>query len=299
MAKNVRGTFRAGKRFRWNQRRRGQATLLAALDASRIHTGRELLGFEQDESAVHALCKDGSRASGTLPIGADGLHSVVRRQLLGHTPLRYAGYTSWRGVAPVAGLSPAHEVIEILGRGLRFGIVPIASNETYWFAVANAAAGGSDPDHRATLLERFAGFGEPVRALLEATPAERILRTDIHDRKPVSSWSNGRVCLLGDAAHPTTPNLGQGGCMAIEDAVVLAHSLATHARLEDTLHAYEQKRIEHTSRIVNASWQFGRVAQLEGRFATWLRDLALRAAPASQSDQRALARKRALLAGMI
>ena len=165
---------------------------------------------------------------------------------------------------------------------MRFGIVPIADDETYWFAVANAPAGGSDPDHRATVLERFEGFGEPVRALVEATPEERILRTDISDRKPVSNWSRGRVCLLGDAAHPTTPNLGQGGCMAIEDAVVLAHYLTKHARVADALRAYQQKRASHTAKIVNASWQFGRVAQLEGRFTTWLRDLALRATPASQ-----------------
>ncbi|HYP98327.1 MAG TPA: FAD-dependent monooxygenase [Polyangiaceae bacterium] len=262
-------------------RARLQATLLDAIDAARVHTGRELTGFEQDEQTVHALFSDGSRASGALLIGADGLHSAVRRQLLGDTPLRYAGYTSWRGVTPIGGLSPAHEVIEIWGRGLRFGIVPIADNETYWFAVANAPAGEKDAD-RATLLERFAAFGEPARALLEATPSERILRTDIHDRKPVSTWSKARVSLLGDAAHPTTPNLGQGGCMAIEDAVVLAHCLNKHATLAEALGAYERKRVEHTSKIVNASWQFGRIAQLEGSFSTWLRDLALRATPESQ-----------------
>jgi 2-polyprenyl-6-methoxyphenol hydroxylase-like FAD-dependent oxidoreductase len=263
-------------------RARLQATLLGAVDAARIHTSRELLRFEQDEQRAHALFKDGSRASGTLLVGADGLHSAARRQLLGETPLRYAGYTSWRGVAPLGGLSPAHEAVEIMGRGLRFGIVPIADDETYWFAVANAPAGGSDADHRATVLERFAGFGEPARALVDATPAERILRTDISDRKPVSNWSRGRVCLLGDAAHPTTPNLGQGGCMAIEDAVVLSHCLTKHAVLAEAVRAHERKRMSHTAKIVNASFQFGRVAQLEGRFATWLRDLALRATPASQ-----------------
>jgi 2-polyprenyl-6-methoxyphenol hydroxylase-like FAD-dependent oxidoreductase len=262
-------------------RARLQATLLAALDGSHVHTGRELVGFEQEKAVVHARFKGGSRATGALLVGADGLHSVVRRQLLGDTPLRYAGYTSWRGVAPVAGLSPAHEAIEIWGRGLRFGIVPIAADETYWFAVANEPAGGSGAE-RTMLLERFAGFGEPVRALLEATPAERILRTDIQDRKPVSSWSSGRVCLLGDAAHPTTPNLGQGGCMAIEDAVVLAHCLTKCANLGEALRAYEKKRVERTAKIVSASWQFGRIAQLEGRVVTWLRDLALRATPASQ-----------------
>jgi 2-polyprenyl-6-methoxyphenol hydroxylase-like FAD-dependent oxidoreductase len=264
-------------------RARLQATLLGALQASRIHTGRALVGYEQDEHGVHALFGDGSRASGALLIGADGLHSATRRQMLGDTPLRYSGYSSWRGVAPLAG--PAHEVIEIWGRGLRFGIVPIADAETYWFAVANAKAGEADAD-RPMLLQRFASFGEQGRALLEATPQDCILRTDIQDRKPVSTWSEGRVCLLGDAAHPTTPNLGQGGCMAIEDAVVLGHCLTKHAAFADAFSAYQQKRVEHTRKIVEASFQFGRIAQLEGRFTTWLRDLALRATPESQIRDR-------------
>src|SRR6478736_4729005 len=262
-------------------RARLQATLLAAVDETRIHTGRELVSYEQDEYAVRAHFSDGSQASGALLIGADGLHSATRRQLLGDTPLRYAGYTSFRGVAPVGGLSPAHEAIEIWGRGLRFGIVPIADGETYWFAVANGPAGEKDAD-RAMLIERFASFGETVHAMLELTPEERVFRTDIHDRKPVSTWSSGRVSLLGDAAHPTTPNLGQGGCMAIEDAVVLAHHLVKQSSLADALKAYERKRVRHTTKIVYASWQFGRIAQLEGSFSTWLRDVALRATPASQ-----------------
>lgn len=261
-------------------RARLQATLLGAIDATHVHTGREVVGFEQDSHAVHALFSDGSRASGALLIGADGLHSATRRQLLGDTPLRYAGYTSWRGVAPVAAANP-HEVFEIWGRGLRFGIVPIADDETYWFAVANAPAGEKDAQ-RGMLLQRFAGFGESARAILAATPEERIFRTDISDRKPVSTWSQGRVSLLGDAAHPTTPNLGQGGCMAIEDAVVLAHCLGKHDTFTSALQAYERKRVPHTTKIVDASWQFGRIAQLEGGFTTWLRDLALRATPQSQ-----------------
>ncbi|MEP7049201.1 MAG: FAD-dependent monooxygenase [Pseudomonadota bacterium] len=90
------------------------------------------------------------------------------------------------------------------------------------------------------------------------------------------------MSLLGDAAHPTTPNLGQGGCMAIEDAVVLAHCLTKFTQQGEALRAYEKRRVERTAKIVNASWRFGRVAQLEGRLATWFRDLALRATPASQ-----------------
>lgn len=263
-------------------RARLQALLLAELDPQRVHTGKALASYEEAAAAVRISFSDGSSTSGALLVGCDGLNSVVRRQLLGDTPLRYSGYTSWRGVAPAAGFGAAHEVVEIWGRGLRFGIVPIADNDTYWFAVANETAGGSDVDSRATVLERFTCFGEAARALVEATPREQVLRTDIYDRQPVPSWSKGAITLLGDAAHPTTPNLGQGGCMAIEDAVVLAHYLSQADRLSEALARYERKRVAHTAKIVNASFQFGRIAQLDGRLSTWFRDLALRLTPQSQ-----------------
>jgi 2-polyprenyl-6-methoxyphenol hydroxylase-like FAD-dependent oxidoreductase len=264
-----------------------QSTFLQTLEERRIHTGKAIAGFEQDQTGVRLRFEDGTHSSaGALLIGADGLRSAVRRQLLADGAPRYAGYTSWRGIAPLAGLTPAREILEIWGRGLRFGIVPLGPDETYWFAVANAPAGEVDVDSRAVVLKRFAHFSDPVLALVRATPADRILRTDIQDRKPVRSWSTGRVALLGDAAHPTTPNLGQGGGMAIEDAVVLAHCLSSSGGLAAALLAYQAKRVKRTTAIVNASWQFGRLAQLEGGVSCWVRDLALRATPGSVIQRR-------------
>jgi 2-polyprenyl-6-methoxyphenol hydroxylase-like FAD-dependent oxidoreductase len=133
---------------------------------------------------------------------------------------------------------------------------------------------------------------DPVRAVIEATPSESVLRTDIHDRVPVSSWSRGRVTLLGDAAHPTTPNLGQGGCMAIEDAVTLAHALSSQPDVARAFALYEERRVARTARIVDDSFKFGKIAQLEGRFSTWLRDLLLSATPESVVRARMLAAAR-------
>jgi len=262
-------------------RGRLHTVLLGALDAQRLHLGRAVRGFEQDEQGVRAVFEDGSRStSGGLLVGADGLRSAVRAQLFGDSAPRYAGYTSYRGVAPCAGLAPK-EIIEIWGRGLRFGAVSLGPDETYWFAVANAPAGERDADPRATVLTRFARFAEPVLSIVRATPAEAVFRTDIEDRPPIATWSRDRVTLLGDAAHPTTPNLGQGGSMAIEDAVVLAHCLSLSATLPDALVAYEHARVARTMTIVNASFRFGRLAQMENGFACWLRDLALRSTPQS------------------
>jgi 2-polyprenyl-6-methoxyphenol hydroxylase-like FAD-dependent oxidoreductase len=252
-----------------------------ALERTRVSLGKQCTGFDDDGNGVTAHFADGSSERGDLLVGADGLHSAVRRALFGDEPPRYAGYTSWRGIAPPTPGVEEGRGAEIWGRGLRFGYATIGAGEIYWFAVANAPEGGRDDDARRAVLERFQGFCEPVMALVEATPQERVFRTDICDRPPIASWSRGRVTLIGDAAHPTTPNLGQGGCMAIEDAVTLAHCLATSDSHEAAFSAYERLRVAHSTRIVEASWKFGRIAQLEGAVSTALRNFLMRLTPAS------------------
>jgi len=263
------------------QRARLHDAFARSLEKTPVRLGRECVGFDDDGTGVTVRFADGTSERASLLVGADGLHSAVRRALLGDAPLRYAGYTSWRAIAPrVPGVSDGCGA-EIWGRGLRFGYVPVNANEIYWFAVANAPEGGRDDDAHAFVAERFADFCAPAPALVAATPKERVFRTDIHDRPPITSWSRGRVTLLGDAAHPTTPNLGQGGCMAIEDAVTLAHYLATKGSYDAAFAAYETKRVARTSRIVEASYKFGRIAQLDGAVSTALRNLVMRATPAS------------------
>jgi 2-polyprenyl-6-methoxyphenol hydroxylase-like FAD-dependent oxidoreductase len=158
-------------------------------------------------------------------------------------------------------------------------MVDIGFGEIYWFAVADAPPGGVDGDVRTELRARFGGWHAPVPAVLEATPAERILRTDIFDREPIARWHHGRVVLLGDAAHPMTPNLGQGAAQAIEDAGALAASLAAAATLEDGLLRYESARVRRTRAFVQASRRFGEVAQWRHPLAVLARDLLMRLTP--------------------
>jgi 2-polyprenyl-6-methoxyphenol hydroxylase-like FAD-dependent oxidoreductase len=154
----------------------------------------------------------------------------------------------------------------------------------YWFAVADAPPGGTSraDDVVDELSLRFAGWHKPIAAILEATPAEKIVRTDIADRAPLARWSAGRVVLLGDAAHPMTPNLGQGGCQAIEDAVVLDACLAAHdADLPAALADYQRRRVARANRVVVESRRIGAVAQWSNPVAVALRSALLRATPAS------------------
>lgn len=269
-------------------RARLQEALLRGLDGVPVRRGSAVQSYEQDAERVTAVLADGRREPGALLVGADGLRSAVRTRLAGETPLRYAGYTSWRGIADIDGVVPEGEVKEMWGRGARFGYAAIAPGEVYWFAVVNAPEGAQDERPLDVVRERFGGFAAPVPALLAATKPERVLRTDIHDRLPLARWSDGRVTLLGDAAHPTTPNLGQGGCMAIEDAVVLAHELHAADSLARALERYEERRLARTSGIVEASYRFGKVAQLESRAGIWGRNALLRLTPASAVQERLL-----------
>jgi 2-polyprenyl-6-methoxyphenol hydroxylase-like FAD-dependent oxidoreductase len=259
-------------------RARLQEVLREGLGGATLELGAEVERYEVDEGGVTVLLRGGRRVRGALLVGADGLYSAVRRTLLGETPPRYSGYTSWRGIAEV-GATPPEEVAEMWGPGARFGFAGIGKGEVYWFAVLNAKPGEREPNSLAVVRQHFASFADPVSALLASTPSERVFRTDIHDRVPVASWSRDRVTLLGDAAHPTTPNLGQGGCMAIEDAVTLAHALEHAPSFSAAFADYERKRVARTTRIVNASFRFGQLAQLENRLAIAVRNWLLRLTP--------------------
>jgi hypothetical protein len=168
---------------------------------------------------------------------------AVQRGSLARAELRLASLFAMLASA----VNALHAVAEIWGSGARFGFAGIGHGETYWFAVLDAPPGEKDDHPLETVKRHFARFPPPVPALLAATPPDQVLRTDIHDRLPVSTWTSGRVTLLGDAAHPTTPNLGLGGCMAIEDAVVLAYALSHATSSMEALAVYENERVSRTT----------------------------------------------------
>jgi 2-polyprenyl-6-methoxyphenol hydroxylase-like FAD-dependent oxidoreductase len=268
-------------------RARLHAILLDAAGGAR--TGAEVVSVDERGRHVHAVLAGGGSHQADLLVGADGQRSVVRAGLVGDGEPVYAGYTSWRGVAPAGAVDTGGRSTEAWGRGQRFGVVPLGGGETYWFATANAPAGGRDGDVVAELSARFAGWHDPIPQLLAATPAAHIVRTDIADRPVITRWHRGRIVLLGDAAHPMTPNVGQGGCQAIEDAVVLDDCLAASADLEAALAAYEERRVMRANGIVTAARRLGAVAQWQSPAACWLRGLALRLVPAAAARRQMLA----------
>ncbi len=261
-----------------------RADLLAILSApvkDAIRFDHECIEFRQENEAVVARFANGAEARGDVLVGADGIHSVVRAKLHQNESVRYAGYTAWRCVTKfdAAGVVTG----ETWGQGRRFGLIPMSGGLVYWFATKNAPPGQTDAPGQAkqNLLELFRGWHHPIPALLSASPESAILRNDIVDRDPLPAWGAGRTTLLGDAAHPMTPNLGQGGCQGIEDALVLARSLQSVHPVEAALRDYEARRIARTTPLVLRSRQFGVIGQLENPLARRLRDFVLRSAPAT------------------
>ena len=252
------------------------AALASHLPSGAAHYGHECVAVENVETRPRVRFANGHTDEADAVIGADGIRSVIRTAILGPEEPRYSGYTCWRGVCPrPAGVEPGY-IGEWWGRGKRLGITTIPGDRVYWFAVLNAPPNWHIPDERAHLLAAFAGWAEPGPTMLASTIGTQLLRNDIIDRPPARTWSTGRVGVIGDAAHPTTPNLGQGGCMAIEDAVVLARHLATNPDPARALEAFTAERFKRTAAIVNESWKFGRLAQKEGALTCWLRDAAIR-----------------------
>ncbi len=253
--------------------------LACCLGAEHIQLGRACAGLAQNEDGVTVTFANGEAVQGDALVGADGLHSVVRTCLGHREKPRYSGYTAWRAVVPfdtstmVAG--------ETWGRGRRFGMVPVQGNRVYWYATNNETQGGTDAPGgaRSRLLALFRGWHSPIEDLIRAARDSEILRNDICDRNPVASWGTGRVTLLGDAAHPMTPNLGQGACQAIEDALELAARLALEPAVTPALRRYESLRMARTASIVLTSRRIGDLCQVESPILCGLRDLAMRLTP--------------------
>lgn len=248
-----------------------------------LHLGKRCLDAVEDETGITLRFEDGSEARADLAVAADGIHSRLRDRTLGPVCLRYAGQTCYRGIARHRAGDLVQTCREIWGGRLRFGFSSLSPDEVYWFAPMTAPARMTvEPERLKTwLLETYAAFPDPVGSLLHDTPDERIIQTDLYDFPPLDRWSSGRLVLIGDAAHAMTPNLGQGGAQAIEDAWALARCLADcQGRWAEAFQTFYRERQARTRWIASTAWQLGKLAHIENPIARAVRNLALTYTPA-------------------
>jgi 2-polyprenyl-6-methoxyphenol hydroxylase-like FAD-dependent oxidoreductase len=263
--------------------------LVDASTAATLRTGHQVTSVSQGRDAA-TVRYDGPDGPGTataeVVVAADGVNSRLRATLFpDHPGPTYAGYRTWRGLLP-APATPAIPIgaaaTETWGRGRRFGIVPLADGQLYWYATASLPSRSPAEDGLADLAAAYRGWHAPIPQVLAATPPQALLRHDIyHLQTPLRRFAAGRVALLGDAAHALTPDLGQGACLALEDAVTLAVAIGGQADVPAALAAYDQARRARTQRLVRASWTAGRIAQWRNPLAAGLRDTLARLLPPS------------------
>jgi 2-polyprenyl-6-methoxyphenol hydroxylase-like FAD-dependent oxidoreductase len=256
----------------------------AASAGARLRLGIAVQGYRNDGELVRVSLSDGSTLGADLLVAADGIRSAIRQHLLGDGPPQYRGYTSVRGRTLGSRLYP--QALVANGRGIQLFVAPVAGNTLYWTAKITAPPGVWPEKGRGgalrALAEMLAGWHEPLVELITGADPGEITVTDIYDRQPAPRWVDGRVVLLGDAAHPMTPALGQGANMALEDAVVLADTLRSRGAIDgrgdvgEALRAYERRRIARTSHVVLLSRRQGALDQGAGRLRSLVRNASMR-----------------------
>lgn len=235
-----------------------------ALKPEAIHLSSRISGFEHTDSGAALLFENGDRVEGDVVVGADGVHSAMRREMFGLGEPRFTGCVAWRGLVSIEKL-PAHLlrpvgtnwigpgghiVHYLLRRGEIFNFVAVVERDD-WKVESWTERGSSEECAR-----DFAGWHEDVQAIIGAL--ESPFKWALLGREPMERWSIGHATLLGDACHPTLPFLAQGAGMAIEDGFVLARCLEAYDDVPTALIAYENARIERTARIVRGSAENGR-----------------------------------------
>ncbi|WP_312210494.1 FAD-dependent urate hydroxylase HpxO [Acinetobacter variabilis] len=220
-----------------------------------IQLGKKMIELQEQEDGVLVKFADGTEIKTDLLIGADGTHSITRAYVLGEqVSRRYAGYVNWNGLVEISEkLTPADQWTTFVGQGKRVSLMPVADGKFYFFFDVPLPVGleNNRAEYKTLLKQYFEGWCAPVQHLIDALDEQKTNRVEIHDIEPFAQFYKGRVVIVGDAAHSTTPDIGQGGCQAMEDAIYLARSLQINTLgLEDALKRYQNKRNERANELV-------------------------------------------------
>jgi 2-polyprenyl-6-methoxyphenol hydroxylase-like FAD-dependent oxidoreductase len=264
-----------------------QSVLAEVVSPRSIHLNHTFSHLEQRRNSVLLHFENGASAEAHLVVACDGIHSAVRKSLGLKNKLTNRPYSVWRGMTNInseneashLGLEHDGDFSESYGRGTRFGILRLGPGRIHWYAVANNSLLPHDLSERAALQKLFTGWHAPIPQLIEN--AESAICTKVQDRLSTLPWVVGRIAMLGDAAHPISPNFGQGACLAIEDAVVLAACLQASDNLRRALRRYEHSRYPRCLEILFMSREAGRFAQFQNRALVHLRKYFIKLAPLS------------------
>lgn len=248
--------------------RRDLQTMLVEAFPGEVKLDHKCIGVEENETGITATFENGHQATGDLLVAADGVRSILRTYVLGEeVQPKYGGYINWNGlVAADEDLAPKNSWAIYVGDHKRASLMPVAGDRFYFFFDVPLPKGTpANPDNYKTeLREHFQGWAKPVQLLIDRLDPYAVARPEIHDVGPIERFVRGRVALLGDSAHATCPDLGQGGCQAMEDGLVLTNYLiTTNLGVEYALKRYEMERKERANAVVQKARS--RAEQIHGK----------------------------------
>jgi 2-polyprenyl-6-methoxyphenol hydroxylase-like FAD-dependent oxidoreductase len=257
-----------------------QKALFEQLPPDVVTFGAEVQSLEQSADTVSVHLTGGPVVTAKMVVGADGIRSHMRTPAALGGAIRYSGSSSYRAIARSTRLLPPeqdHDAYEIWGKGCRLGFSKINADDYYWYMTFDSAPDTTlaPADRRAHAESLCAQYFPQWTALLENTPADAILQTDICDLTRLKTWSSARIGLIGDAAHASTPNLGQGGAMAVEDAYALTGAIGEAGLHPRAFALFEKRRRAKVDWIVSTSWKIGRICHLRNPVLRSLRNFAL------------------------
>lgn len=257
-----------------------QGLLLAAAGAEVVQLGQRCTRVDDAGDRAVVRFEDGSSAEADLVVAADGTHSRLREHVVGRpTEGDYLGYHNWNGLVPdelALGGDPTAWTM-FVGDGRRVSTMPVRGAQYAFFDVPLADPTLTDRPAADALRDHFAGWGAPVQRLIDGLDPAGVANLAIHSHEPLDRFARGRVVLLGDAAHTAAPDLGQGGCMAMEDALVLAGYLTTtNVGVGDALARYDAERVPRAAELVRRATQRARLTHGHdpGRTTEWYAELA-------------------------
>lgn len=257
-----------------------QQILVDQLDENSIHLDHQLKYISEDNLNYQLVFNDNQVVKSSLVLAADGLNSTVRQCLFAENQIRNAHQICWRGVTKFQlPKEYRHDLKEAWGNADRFGFVQIDAEKVYWYALKSFK---NDPSEYVgdELAHYFADYHPLVKDIINATPTTSIHTAEMTDLKPINKWHKGNVCLIGDAAHATTPNMGQGACQAIEDAFVLAECMDKF-ELTEAFAKFQKIRMPKAHQVVNMSWTLGKLAHWSNPLSIAIRNQIMKWTPQS------------------
>lgn len=256
-----------------------QKILAENLSFDYIHLNHSLERIDQKENYILHF-ENGVEKESAIVFGADGIKSKVRQHILKTGVIRSTGQKCWRGwVNYDLPVKYHHEAFELWGKGKRFGFVKMSPSKVYWYAVINDKNFTPHMD----LGSIFRDFNWMVKEMIQMTDPQNIIFNDLTDLSPIPQWYADRLCLIGDAAHATTPNLGQGACQAIEDAYIIGKLMERHQNFNCIFEEFQKIRRKKVDHIVRTSRKIGKFSQWE--YGTRFRNLLMRMVPESTNQK--------------